>query len=85
MFIQILYQLCKHYWESQKEPSTTAPPVGQKPASTHASTPASTHASYIEQTTVLEKKKKKSRDAPRPTEFVNCQSKLLGGKKHYSE
>lgn len=75
MFIQILYHLCQHYWEGQKELGVIAPPVGQKPTTTPAST------SSTEQTPVPEKKKKKSRDAPCPTEFVNCQSKLLGGKK----
>ncbi|MCJ8744081.1 hypothetical protein PDJAM_G00102040 [Pangasius djambal] len=86
MFIQILHHLCQHYWESQTEPSVKAPPVGQKPTSTttptSTSAPTSTSSTPVststEQTTVLEKKKKKSRDAPRPTEFVNCQSKLLG-------
>ncbi|GAA6111306.1 syntaxin binding protein 6 (amisyn), like [Tachysurus ichikawai] len=75
MFIQILYHLCQQYWESQRELSVTAPPGGQKLTSTPASTPAS---ASTDQTTVLEKKKKKSRDVPCPTEFVNCQSKLLG-------
>ncbi|KAK2864422.1 hypothetical protein Q7C36_003576 [Tachysurus vachellii] len=76
MFIQILYHLCQQYWESQRELSVTAPPVGQKLTSTPASTPASTST---DQTTVLEKKKKKkSHDVLCPTEFVNCQSKLLG-------
>lgn len=87
MFIQILHHLCQHYWESRTEVSVTAPPVGQKPASnTTSSGPASTSSSpastSTEQTSVLEKRKKKSRDVLRPTEFVNCQSKLLGGKKH---
>lgn len=93
MFIQILYHLCQHYWRKQIDLSVTAPPVGQKPTtsttppsisttttppSTATTTPASTSN---EQTPGLKKKQKKGRDAPRPTEFVNCQSKLLGGKK----
>lgn len=83
VFIQILYHLCQHYWKSHTELNVTVPLVGQKPTSTTtpasltSSTPASTST---EQTAVLEKKKKKSRDALRPTEFFNCQSKLLGGK-----
>lgn len=87
MFIQILHHLCQHHWASRTEVSVTAPPVGQKPASNTTSTgPASTSSgpasTSTEQTSVLEKRKKKSRDVLHPTEFVNCQSKLLGGKKH---
>ncbi|KAM9435547.1 syntaxin binding protein 6 (amisyn), like [Clarias gariepinus] len=86
MFIQILYHLCQHYWKSQRELSVTAPPGGQKPISTStipASTSMSSSSTIVtststEQITSLEKKKKKSRDAPRPTEFINCQPKLLG-------
>ncbi|KAK3516996.1 hypothetical protein QTP70_029976, partial [Hemibagrus guttatus] len=79
MFIQILYHLCQHYWESQRESSVTAPPVGQKLTSTPASsTPTSSTTSTSSEQTIVLEKKKKSRDVPRPTEFVNCQSKLLG-------
>ncbi|XP_017311111.1 syntaxin binding protein 6 (amisyn), like [Ictalurus punctatus] len=86
MFIQILYHLCQHYWRKQIDLSVTAPPVGQKPTtptSTSTTTPPSTAtttpaSTSNEQTPGLKKKQKKGRDAPRPTEFVNCQSKLLG-------
>lgn len=94
MFIQILYHLCQHYWEKQIELSVTPPPVGQKPTtttnppsttttitkppSTSTTTTTTLASTSTEQTTGLKKKQKKRRDAPRPTEFVNCQSKLLG-------
>ncbi|XP_062857591.1 syntaxin binding protein 6 (amisyn), like [Trichomycterus rosablanca] len=73
MFVQTLYQLCQNYWRSKTEASSTAPPAGQNTPSTSASTTATAGPSATSDV-----QRKKRRPAPKPTEFINCQAKLLG-------
>ncbi|KAL6485890.1 hypothetical protein MHYP_G00052820 [Metynnis hypsauchen] len=70
MFVQILYHACQNYWEGQLEPAnvgvgTTGDLKGPGASGDQPAVPG-----------VVERKKVQT--AHRPTEFINCQSKLMG-------
>ncbi|XP_072512939.1 syntaxin binding protein 6 (amisyn), like isoform X2 [Salminus brasiliensis] len=64
MFVQILYHACQNYWEGRLGLGAAG---DQKGPATSGDQPA-----------VPGPVERKKVPAPRPTEFVNCQSKLMG-------
>ncbi|XP_026856636.2 syntaxin binding protein 6 (amisyn), like isoform X1 [Electrophorus electricus] len=67
MFVQILYHACQNYWEAKLCQGSVTAPGDQKASGTSGDQPM-----------ILAAESKKSLVASRPTEFINCQSKLLG-------
>lgn len=65
MFVQVLYHACQNYWEGR---------LGLGAAGNQKGPGASGEQPYVAGAV----EKKKAQNAPRPTEFVNCQSKLMG-------
>ncbi|KAI4896462.1 hypothetical protein NFI96_022330 [Prochilodus magdalenae] len=68
MFVQILYHACQNYWEGRLGPASVGTSGDQKGPAAPGDQPGAPG--------VVERKKVQS--ALRPTEFTNCQSKLLG-------